>query len=269
MHSSPESGVHSSHMSLQNKVIIVTGGTSGIGEACSRHFARQGARVVISSNQEEKGRALECDLRASGAEASFIPCDVSDEGSVRAMIEASVAVFGRIDGVHCNAGVWARGLVTDFDEAAWSRVMNVNVKSVFWTAKHAIPAMQRTGKGVIVITTSVAAHVGFPAHALYCASKGALESLIRCLATDHPGWLRVVGVSPGTIDTPMLAASCEGWNKPTAELYADVAKRIPVRRLGQPQDIANTAAFLFSDEAGYINGTSITLDGGTMALPPW
>jgi NAD(P)-dependent dehydrogenase (short-subunit alcohol dehydrogenase family) len=256
-------------MSLQDKVIIVTGGTSGIGEACSRHFAGLGARVVIASNQDERGRALESELRAAGRDVRFVPVDVANEESVQAMVRRAVEHYGRIDGVHCNAGVWARGKVTDFDEATWNKVMNVNVKSVFLTAKHVVPIMERQGKGVIVITTSVAAFVGFPAHALYCASKAALEALIRCLATDHAGWLRVAGVCPGTIETPMLAASCEGWNKPVEELYADVARRIPVRRLGQPLDIAQAAAFLLSDQAGYINGTSIVLDGGTMALPPW
>lgn len=256
-------------MSLQEKVILVTGGTSGIGEACTRHFARLGARVVLASNQDDRGRALENELRAAGHDVRFVAVDVANEESVQAMIRRAVEHYGRIDGVHCNAGVWARGKVTDFDEATWSKVMNVNVKSVFLTAKHVVPVMERQGKGVIVITTSVAAFVGFPAHALYCASKAALEALIRCLATDHAGWLRVVGVCPGTIDTPMLAASCEGWNKPVEELYADVARRIPVRRLGQPLDIAQAAAFLLSDQAGYINGTSIVLDGGTLALPPW
>jgi len=256
-------------MSLNQKVIIVTGGTSGIGEACSRHFASLGARVVIASNQEDRGQTLEKELRASGHDARFVYVDVANEESVQALVRRAVELYGRIDGVHCNAGVWARGKVTEFDDAIWNKVMNVNVKSVFWTAKHVIPVMERQGKGVIVITTSVAAFIGFPAHALYCASKAALEALIRCLATDHAGWLRVVGVCPGTIDTPMLAASCEGWNKPVAELYADVARRIPVRRLGQPLDVAHAAAFLLSDEAGYINATSIILDGGTMALPPW
>ena len=221
-------------MSLKEKVIIVTGGTSGIGEACSRHFAALGARVVIASNQADPGQNLEKELRAAGQEVRFVFTDVAREESVQALIQRAVEFYGRIDGIHCNAGVWAAGTVTDFNEAVWNKVMNVNVKSVFWTAKHAVPVMQRQGKGVIVITTSVAAFVGFPAHALYCASKAALEALIRCLATDHAGWLRVAGVCPGTIDTPMLAASCAGWNKPVAELYADVARRIPVRRLGQP-----------------------------------
>ena len=255
--------------SLQDKVLLVTGGTSGIGEACSRHFASLGARVVIASNQDDRGAALERELRAAGRDVRFVFADVSREDSVQAMVARAVELYGRIDGVHCNAGVWGKGKVTEFNDAAWDKIMGVNVKSVFWTAKHVVPVMERQGKGVLLITTSVAAFIGFPAHALYCASKAALEALVRCLAVDHAGKVRVVGICPGTIDTPMLAASCEGWDKPVAELYAEVARRIPVRRLGQPIDIAQTAAFLLSDEAGYINATSIVLDGGTMALPPW
>jgi NAD(P)-dependent dehydrogenase (short-subunit alcohol dehydrogenase family) len=256
-------------MNLKDKVILVTGGTSGIGEACARHFASLGACVVIASNQEDRGVALEHELREAGQSASCIYTDVSQEPSVRAMVEHAVATYGRLDGVHCNAGVWGKGRVTEFDDAAWEKIMGVNVKSVFWTAKHAIPVMEAHGQGVFLITTSVAAFIGFPAHALYCASKGALESLVRCLAADHAGKVRVVGICPGTIDTPMLAATCEGWDKPVEELYAEVAKKIPVRRLGQPIDIAKTAAFLLSEDSEYINATSIVLDGGTMALPPW
>lgn len=256
-------------MNLKDKVLLVTGGTSGIGEACSRHFATLGARVIIASNQDDRGKALEKELRAAGQEVRFVFADVSCEESVQALVARAVELYGRIDGVHCNAGVWGKGKVTEFNDAAWDKIMGVNVKSVFWTAKHVVPVMERQGQGVILITTSVAAFIGFPAHALYCASKAALESLVRCLAVDHAGKVRVVGICPGTIDTPMLAASCEGWDKPVAELYAEVARRIPVRRLGQPIDIAQTAAFLLGEEAGYINGSSITLDGGTMALPPW
>ena len=218
-------------MNLKDKVILVTGGTSGIGEACARHFASLGARVVIASNQEERGIAIEEELREAGQEVIFIFTDVSQESSVKAMVDHAVATYGRLDGVHCNAGVWGKGRVTEFDDAAWEKIMGVNVKSVFWTAKHAIPVMEEHGQGVFLITTSVAAFIGFPAHALYCASNGALESLVRCLAADHAGKVRVVGICPGTIDTPMLAATCEGWDKPVEELYAEVAKKIPVRRL--------------------------------------
>jgi len=252
-------------MSLKDKVIIVTGGTSGIGEACTRHFAGLGAKVVCASIQETEGEALAAELDA----VDFVCTDVSDEDSVKGLVARTLELHGRLDAVHCNAGVWARGLVTEFNEADWNKVMGVNVKGVFLTAKHAIPELEKSGSGVLLITTSVASEIGFPAHALYCASKAALEATVRCLATDHAGKVRVVSVSPGTIDTPMLAASCQGWDKPVAELYAEVEKKIPVRRLGQPLDIAKAAAFLLSDDAAYINGTSLVLDGGTMGLPPW
>jgi len=256
-------------MSLQDKIIIVTGGTSGIGESCSRYFAASGARVVLSSIQEEAGQALESELRKAGREARFVWVDVAEEESVRELMAKTVKYYGGIDAVHCNAGVWGKGRVTDFTEADWNKVMNVNVKGTFWTAKHAIPELEKKGNGALLITTSVAANIGFPAHALYCASKAALEALVRCLATDHAGKVRVVGISPGTIDTPMLAASCQGWDKPVEELYVEVEQKIPVRRLGKPMDIARAAAFLLSDDAGYINGTTLVLDGGTMGLPPW
>jgi len=257
-------------MSIEGKAIIVTGGTSGIGEGCTRLFAELGAKVVFASNQKENGEKLEAELKGKGYDATFAFVDVSDEESVKNMVQRALDLHGRIDGIHCNAGVWGKGKVTDFTEKDWDFIMGVNVKGVFWTLKHIIPVMQRQKKGVILITTSVAAFIGFPEHALYCASKAGLEALIRCLATDHADdGIRVVGLCPGTIDTPMLAASCEGWDKPVAELYAEVEKKIPVRRLGKPIDVAHAAAFLFSDEAGYINGTSLVLDGGTMALPPW
>lgn len=255
---------------MKDKVIIVTGGTSGIGAACVRHFANLGARVVAASIQEDEGEALVGKIAESGGNASFVFCDVSSEESVRDLVAATIGTHGRIDAVHANAGVWGKGKVTDFTDSDWDKLMGVNVRGTLWTAKHTIPEMEQNEEGgVFLVTTSVAAQIGFPSHALYCASKAALEAIVRCLATDHAGKIRSVGISPGTIDTPMLAASCEGWDAPVEELYAEVEKKIPVRRLGQPEDIAKAAAFLLEDEAGYVNGTILTLDGGTMVLPPW
>jgi len=256
-------------MSIEGKVILVTGGTSGIGEGCSRYFAEQGAKVAMASNQPEQGQKLEEELRGQGLEARFVEVNVADEASVKALVARAVELYGRIDALHSNAGVWRQGKVTDFTLEDWNAMMGVNVMGNLWLAKHVIPVMERQGKGVIVITTSVAAFVGFPQHAVYCASKGALEALIRPLATDHAGVVRVVGVCPGTIDTPMLAASAAGWTQPLEELYADVAKKIPVRRLGKPVDVAKAVAFLISDDAEYLDAISLVLDGGTLALPPW
>ncbi|MCD6360575.1 MAG: SDR family oxidoreductase [Armatimonadetes bacterium] len=252
-------------MSIEGKVIIVTGGTSGIGEGCVRHFAEVGAKVVSASIQQEEGEAQQAELD----NVDFVYTDVSDEAQVKALIDRTLELHGRIDGCCSNAGVWRQGKVTEFTDADWDLVMGVNVKGNFYLAKYLAPVFERQGEGVLIITTSVAAFIGFPQHALYCASKAALDALVRCLTTDHAGYMRTVAICPGTIDTPMLAASADGWEAPLEELYAEIAQKIPVRRLGTPEDVAKVAAFLLSEDAGYIAGSSVFLEGGTMGLPPW
>ena len=256
-------------MSLTDRSIIITGGTSGIGEGCTRHLAELGAKVVTSSIQQEEGEALQEELRAAGHDVTFVYADMTDEAHVAALVEKTVDMHGRIDGACSNAGAWVEGTVEEFDDAQWDLVMGVNVRGNFLLAKHLVPIFREQGEGTLLITTSTAAYVGFPAHALYCASKSALLALIRCLTKDHAGYMRTVGICPGTIDTPMLAASAEGFDQPLDELYAEVAAKIPVKRLGQPEDVAKAAAFLLSDDAGFIAGSSVFLEGGTLALPPW
>ena len=158
-------------MDLANKVIIITGATSGIGAACSRHFAELGAQVVIASNQSAAGTTLQSELQAQGHEVRFVETDVSVEDDVRNLVEETVNTFGRIDCLHSNAGVWREGMVTDFTEDDWQAIMGVNVRGNFLLLKHIVPVMEQQGHGVVLITTSVAAFVGFPAHALYCASR--------------------------------------------------------------------------------------------------
>lgn len=255
---------------LMGKVILVTGGTSGIGQACSELFARSGARVVAMSNQEKEGQVLADQLTGEGRECLFQFGDVSREADVQGAVDLAVEKFGRLDAVHSNAGVLRNQKITELTLEDFHLLIDVNLLGPALVAKHAIPVMQRQGKGVICFTTSVAADIGFPEHAVYCASKAALVALMRSLTTDHsPQGIRFVGVSPGTIDTPMLAASCEGWDKPKEVLYAEVAKKIPVQRIGQPIDVAKAVAFLISDDAEFINGTVVHLEGGTLALPPW
>lgn len=257
-------------MTVKDKVVLVTGGTSGIGAGVTRRLAQLGCKVVCASNQEAEGQALAAELKAQGYTVDFVAVDVACEESVKAMVQRVLDLHGRLDAVHSNAGVWRQGKVTDFTQDDFDFVMGINVKGNFWVAKHVVPVMEaQDGMGTIVITTSVAAQIGFPQHALYCASKAALEAMIRCMCNDHAGKVRVVGVSPGTIDTPMLAATCAGWDRPKEEICAEVAQKIPVRRLGQPEDIGNAVAFLISDEASYIDGTILVLDGGTLPLPPW
>ncbi len=255
---------------LKGQTVLITGGTSGIGKACTELFARSGAKVVTMSIQDEAGQLLAEQLRGEGHDCVFYYGDVSNEQDVKAAIELAVETFGRLDAVHANAGVLRNQKITDLTLDDFHLLINVNLLGAVLTCKHAIPVMQRQGKGCICFTTSVAADIGFPEHALYGASKAAVVALMRSLTTDHsPQGIRFVAVSPGTIDTPMLAASCEGWDQPKEVLYAEVAKKIPVQRMGQPIDVARAVAFLLSDDAGFINGSVVQLEGGTLALPPW
>jgi len=257
-------------MSFQDQVILITGGTSGIGEAGTELFARQGAKVVAMSIQPREGRTLQEKLSAEGCACVFHFGDVSCESDVEAAVDLAVARFGRLDAVWSNAGLLRNQKITDLTLEDFHALVNVNLLGPVLLAKHAIPIMERQGRGVICFTTSVAADIGFPQHALYGASKAALVALMRSLTTDHsPQGVRFVAVSPGTIDTPMLAASCAGWAKPKEEIYADVARKIPVRRMGKPIDVARAVAFLVSDEAGFINNCVLPVEGGTLALPPW
>jgi NAD(P)-dependent dehydrogenase (short-subunit alcohol dehydrogenase family) len=255
---------------LTDKVILVTGGTSGIGLACTELFAQQGAKVVAMSIQAGEGQQLAERLTGKRHCCVFHHGDVSKEADVKAAVELAVARFGRLDCVHSNAGLLRNQKITALSLDDFYALVNVNLLGPALVAKHAIPIMERQGKGVICFTTSVAADVGFPGHGIYCATKAGLVALIRCLTTDHsPKGIRFVGVNPGTIDTPMLAASCAGWSKPKEEIYAEVAKKIPVQRLGQPIDVARAVEFLLSDAAGFIAGSIVHLEGGTLALPPW
>ena len=255
---------------LKDKVILITGGTSGIGEGCTELFCEHGAKVVAMSIQQAEGTALEKRLTARGFSCAFHYGDASKESDVKAAIDLTLSRFGRLDAACANAGVLRTGKITAFSVEDFQAVINVNLLGPVLLAKHAIPVMEKQGKGVICFTTSVAADIGFPEHAVYAASKAALVALMRSLTTDHsPNGVRFVAVSPGTIDTPMLAASCEGWDQPKEVLYAAVAKKIPVRRMGRPIDVAHVIAFLLSDEAGFVNNCVVPVEGGTLALPPW
>src|SRR3990172_8806381 len=185
---------------LEDKVILITGGTSGIGEACTELFARSGAKVVAMSIQDKEGKALAGRLTEEGHRCLFHYGDVSKEEDVKAAVALAVERFGRLDAVHSNAGVLRTQKITELNVDDFHLTMNVNLLGAALVAKHAIPVMQKQGKGVICFTTSVAADIGFPEHAVYGASKAAVVALMRSLTTDHsPQGIRFVAVSPGTI----------------------------------------------------------------------
>ena len=251
---------------MKNKVVVVTGAASGIGKACVARFVREGASVVLADREDVTAAAA--DIEANGGSALGISTDVSDEQSVTAMFHAALERFERIDVLAHFAGISRRKLVPDMSVEEWDEIMDVNFKGTFICCKAAITRMRASGGGSIITTGSELAFVGAPNIAVYSASKAGVVHLTRCLARDHGGdGIRVNCVCPGPIQTPMLENSVAGATDPAAALRAAEASTI-LGRLGQPEEIANMVHFLASEEASYITGAAMIVDGGVTAKAP-
>ena len=248
---------HPVHFGHQDRVVIVTGGAKGIGEACARRFASEGAQVVIADVAD--GQAL-----AESLGASFLRCDVGHKPDVDALVAAVVAVHGRIDVLVNNAGIFKAASFLDITEHDFDEVLRVNLKGSFLVAQAVTRAMvQRNTRGSVVNMSSVNGVLAIPEIASYNVSKGGINQLTRAMAlalADHG--IRVNAVAPGTIATELAAQ---------AVLTSDTAKtkvlgRTPLKRLGQPEEVADVVAWLASDAASYVTGEIVTVDGGRMAL---
>ncbi|NIS72478.1 MAG: glucose 1-dehydrogenase [Proteobacteria bacterium] len=249
-------------MRLKDKVAFVTGGGGGIGRATSRIFAKEGARIAVVDVDEEAGHKTVDLVEQVGGDAAFINCNVALEEEVRKAIETTVAVFGKINILHNNAGVLWRDKdfeVTRTDEVIWDRVMAINLKGVVWVCKYGIPELIKQGGGSIVNIGSGVALMGFTfAQDAYTASKGAMISLTRSMAIVYAKHkIRVNIIHPGPVDTPMQ----KEWDEGTRRAIADW---VPLGRLATPEDIAYCGLFLASDESSYITGAEIIVDGGIM-----
>ena len=255
MHTSSPSDIS---FGLAGRVCVVTGGAQGIGEACVRRFAREDARVVIADIDDARGQALATELGGL-----FVHCDVGDKAQVDALVAQTMAAFGQIDVLVNNAGIFKAADFLDVTEADFDAVLRVNLKGSFLTGQAVAREMAKSGKGSIINMSSVNGVLAIPTIASYNVSKGGINQLTRvmALALSDKG-VRVNAVAPGTIATELAAKAV----LTSDEAKAKIMSRTPMRRLGQPSEIADTVAYLASDAASYITGEIVVVDGGRMTL---
>lgn len=246
---------------FKNKVAIVTGGSFGIGRAAAVAFARKGAKVAVVDWIEDNETV---DLiKKAGSEAIFIKCDVSNTSDVKAMVEKTVNAFGRLDFAFNNAGIEGMTAITqDCTEENWDKTLGVNLKSIWLCMKNQIPEMQKQGKGVIINCASIAGLVGFPGLPAYVASKHGVIGLTKTAALEcAKSGIRVNAVCPGAIKTPMIDR-LTGKKKEAEDQFAALE---PIGRLGEPEEVANAVLWMCSDEASFVTGHAMAVDGGWVA----
>lgn len=252
-------------MKLDQRVAVITGAGSGIGQAMAVLFAREGARIVAADVNGTAAEETAARITAAGGACEALTVDVTNAEQVRGMIEHADAIYGRLDILCNNAGVGSTTNVVDCEPDEWDRVMTVNVKSVYLGCKYAIPRMVAHGRGVIVNTASVAGMVGIINRASYSASKGAVIALTRQVAIEYvEQGIRVNCLCPGTVDSPWVGRLLEQADDPGAARQALVARQ-PIGRLGTPEEVAAAALYLASDDAAFITGIGLVIDGGLTA----
>ena len=254
------------HFGLQGRVAVITGGAQGIGEACARRLVRDGAAVALWDLADEPGLRLAAALNAAGGQALYHHCNVADKASVDAALAATLARFGHVDGLVNNAGIFKAAPFLDITEADWDAVIAVNLKGAFLVGQAvARELVTNPGprRGAIVNMSSVNGRLAIPSIASYNASKGAINQLTRVMALSLADQgVRVNAVAPGTIATELAQAAV----LTSDEAKARIMSRTPMKRLGEPSEIADVVAFLLSDAASYMTGEIVVVDGGRMTL---
>ncbi len=252
-------------MRLAGKVGLITGGTSGIGRATAVLFAQEGADVVITGRDEGRGAEVSAEIEGAGGRARFVRADVRSAEDCARAVEEALAAFGRLDVLFNNAGLYIENDVLGCDEAEWDVQLDTMLKGTYLMCRAAIPHMIRAGGGAIVNNSSGWGLVGGERAVAYCAAKGGVTLLTKALAMDHGRHgIRVNAVCPGDTETAMEHADAErkGW---TWEAYVDWASQRPLGRMGRVEEVARVVVFLASDEASFITGAALPVDGGGVA----
>jgi NAD(P)-dependent dehydrogenase (short-subunit alcohol dehydrogenase family) len=257
-------------MKLKSKVAIITGGSSGIGQAAAVLFVKEGAKVVLADVDLKGGEETLAQIKKEKGEAFFIKTDISKSSEVQNMVSKTLEKYGRIDILVNNAGVVRVGSLDDYSEEDFDLLFRTNVKGVFLCCKFVVPHMKKQKSGVIVNLASIAAHVGQVNHSLYCASKAGSLAMTRALALDlAPYNIRVNSVSPGATDTPMLrsdvAKQAKQRNMDPEDLKKEFESQGVMGRWAKPEEVATGILFLASDESSYMTGADILMDGGWAA----
>jgi NAD(P)-dependent dehydrogenase (short-subunit alcohol dehydrogenase family) len=251
------------HFGFGGRVMVVTGAAQGIGQACVRRVVRDGASVALWDVADDAGQALADELVAAGAQAAYFHCNVADKAQVKAALTATLARFGAVDGLVNNAGIFKAAPFLDVTEADWDAVIAVNLKGSFLVGQAVARQMVKQGRGAIVNMSSVNGTLAIPTIASYNASKGAINQLTRVMALSLADQgVRVNAVAPGTIATELARSAV----LTSEEAKARILSRTPMKRLGEPEEIADVTAFLLSDAASYVTGEIVVVDGGRMTL---
>ncbi len=252
-------------MRVKDKVCLITGATSGIGAATATVFAAEGARLVLTGRDEQRGADVAAACQARGAaDVVFTAGDVTDEADVNGIVAEALAKHGRIDVLFNNAGTIADGTVATTSQEAFRRVLEVNLLGQFLFAHAVVPVMQRQGSGVIVNNASDWGLVAGPEAVAYCCSKAAVVMLTRCIAVDHGAeGIRCNAVCPGDTLTPMVLEARAGRDGASAaDFVAAASQSVPLRRMAEPEEIAAVVLFLASDESSFMTGSAVPVDGG-------
>jgi 3(or 17)beta-hydroxysteroid dehydrogenase len=249
-------------MRLENKVALITGAASGMGASMARIFAGEGAKIVVADMLDEEGRAVVADIVKANGAAIFQHLDVSNEAEWKAAVDATIAAYGRLDILVNDAGLSGSAVEDLYDTAAWDRLMAVNARGAFLGMKFAIPVMKAAGGGSIVNISSISGVTGqHHIHVAYNASKGAVRTLTKVAAVQHGADnIRVNSIHPGLMP-PMRSSG----RTADPEVRARMLRQVPMGRAGRPEEVAYAALFLASDEASYITGAELYVDGGYLA----